>query len=127
MNIKKRKETFNMNNNTNKMYFENVKEIIDASQEHLRPLIGRTLTKDERDLINIFFYHYFNIPEEEPILITKRSWIIFTNRLVILFERQIREFDELRDKIILLKQADPNIVFGYTDDGMMVHDFDELL
>ena len=116
-----------MNNNTNKMYFENVKEIIDASQEHLRPLIGRTLTKDERDLINIFFYHYFNIPEEEPILITKRSWIVFTNRLVILFERQIREFDELRDKIILLKQADPNIVFGYTDNGMMVHDFDELL
>jgi len=115
-----------MDNNTNKMYFENIKEIIDASQEHLRPLIGRILTKEEKGLIKIYFYHYFNIPEEEPIMISKRSWIIFTNRLVILFERQIKEFDDLRDKIILLKQADPNIVFGYTDNGMTVHDFDDL-
>lgn len=109
------------------MFFESIQDIIEASEEQLRPLIGRRFTNEERDLVRKFFFHYFDIPEEEPVIITKRTWMIFSNRLVILFEEQIKKFDNLLDEIVLLKQADPNVIFGYTEDGMTIHDFNDKL
>ena len=95
----------------NQVHFETTEEIINASQDYLKPLIGRLLTDGEKELVKQFFFHYLEIKEiEEPIIISNRSWIIYSNKLTIMFENQIREFDNLLDQISIFRKANPDII-----------------
>ena len=110
----------------NEMIFDDIKDVIAASQEFLRPMIGRNLRKGERQLVVQYFYHYFEIDPDEwnqHMALSKRRWILFTNKLVILFVDQIRLFDSILDRVVLLKAKDPNVVFGYKDDGIDIQSF----
>ena len=102
--------------------FENKQEIIQASEDYLRPLIGRRLKNNEKEMVYHFFIHYFDFNEQkdEEIIMSERKWLIYQNRLMILFEDQIKLFDSILDGIVLLKSKDPNIIFGYSKYGAEV-------
>ncbi len=98
--------------------FENKEEIIQASEDYLRPLIGRKLRGNEKEMVYHFFIHYFDLEnkEDEEILMSERKWLIYQNRLMILFDDQIKLFDSILDGIVLLKSKDPNVIFGYSEE-----------
>lgn len=106
--------------------FENKKEIIQASEDYLRPLIGRRLKDSEKEMVYHYFIHYFDLEskKEEEVLMSERKWLIYQNRLTVLFDEQIKLFDSILDGIVLLKSKDPNVIFGYSEDGATVEHLD---
>ena len=102
------------------MIFEGSKEIINASEDYLRPLIGRRLKDSEKEMVYKYFLHYFDFEESDIISISERRWKIYETRLAILFDDQIKLFDSILDSVVLLKSKDPNIIFGYSEDGAKI-------
>lgn len=113
------------------LFFESKEEMLNASQEYMRPLIGRKFTTKEKKLVSsLIAYKYSTIADSHDrrkhigVEISERNWNLFLNNLVVVFDDQIKLFDKVLDDIVLLKSQDPNVIFGYKEDGIIVETFD---
>ena len=104
--------------------FEGINEVVEASEDFLRPLIGRKLKDSEKELVKNYFTHYFELSTKKThITLSERQWLIYTNRLTTLFDDQIKIFDAILDSVVLLKSKDPNVIFGYSEDGAKIEQY----
>jgi hypothetical protein len=113
--------------------FENTADIIKSAEDYLRPLIGRKLTSKEKNLVKEILDNevgYTTVYDQKDRrhhvakTMSERNWRMFLNKLVFVFDQQIKEFDAVLDSIVLLKSMDPNVIFGYTEDGINIESFD---
>jgi hypothetical protein len=83
------------------------KDLLETINNYLFPLIGRKPTSKEMKVINDLIYKYsgYTIPkrgksfEKEPYgyMFYNQDWFIFKERLVLMYEDEIRKHDDQLD------------------------------